>query len=144
MRWRAAQARGVAVVAAIVLAAWSPVARGSDPAVYGKGVGVGETVTVADLLVRPDAYVDQVVRVEGVVTAVCPETGRWIDISTERGTRTVRFEVKHGEIVFPLEVKGRRIVAEGTFRRLEPGAEEAADPDSAVTFKIEGTGAVIH
>jgi hypothetical protein len=127
------------IVAAIVATLGIVSAETEDPTVYGKGVELGDTVTVADLLLRPEAYVDQVVRVEGVITGVDPTAGAWIDISPPRETRTLRFEVVDGEIVFPPEAKGRRVVAEGTFRKREPTADRPS-----VTFVIEGTGAVVH
>ena len=45
----------LSALVAVLLAACLAATSGPSPTIYGKGVGVGETVSVADLLVRPDA-----------------------------------------------------------------------------------------
>jgi len=151
---------GWTIAVAACLAAVAVMA--DDPAVYGQGVRINETLTVADLLVQPERYVDRVVQVEGVITYVCPIPGCWIDLSEKDASRKIRFEPKDGEIVFPREVQGHRAVVEGTFRRLALNEQEAASrarreaelrgepfDRASVTgprtiYVIEGTGAVVQ
>ena len=74
----------------------------------------------------------------------------------------MRFKVEDGVIVFPKDAKGKDVVAEGIFRRIEMSKEEAIahgrheaeetkkpfDPASitgpVVSYQIEGVGAVVR
>lgn len=154
--------RRPALLASALLSATFVAGAPAGPAVFGEGVTIGETVSVADLLVTPDLYVDQRVQVEGVVTAVSADGGRWIELSDESGSRTVRFRSKDPELVFPPEIKGRRAVVEGVFLKIRLTEQEAIararerarkggeqfDPSTAVAprtvFLLEGTGAVVR
>ncbi|MBT3222788.1 MAG: DUF4920 domain-containing protein [Proteobacteria bacterium] len=128
---------------------------------FGEGVTLTESVLVSELLGNPDAYVGKLVRVEGLVTKVCAKRGCWISIASDEEFQELRFKVKDGVIVFPPEVKGEQVVAEGIFNKYELTQEQAIarakhkaeehgtefDP-SAITgpevfYQVDGKGAVI-
>ena len=91
---------------------------------YGKSLSKeAVSVTVAQLVDEPESYVDKRVRVTGVVTDVCSKRGCWILIGGDDG-KTVRFKVKDGVIVFPIESKGKRADAEGIFTKFELSKED--------------------
>jgi hypothetical protein len=131
----------------------------SEGVELGKAVGAGEKVTIGQLLADPEAWVDKMVTIEGKITDVCPKAGCWVDISD--GTQKIRFKVKDYEIVFEADTKGRNVVAEGIWTRLELSKEQAIaqakhhaeetgqkfDPSSitgsTTTYRIQGTGAVL-
>jgi hypothetical protein len=135
--------------------------RADEPAKFGKSVPAAESVKLADLLASPASYVDKTIRVTGKITAVCPHAGCWIDVAGE-GSDVVRFKVDDGVIVFPKTVKGKDVVAEGIFRRIEltkemaiafarHEADETGKPFDASTitgpvvrYQIEGIGAVVR
>jgi hypothetical protein len=94
--------------------------------VYGSGVKVSQPVAIGDLLDHPETYLGKRIRVDGQITGVCPRMGCWIDIADEKG-HSIRFKVKDGEIVFPMEAKGKSVAAEGVLTKLELSAEEALD-----------------
>lgn len=138
-------------------------AEEETPSVYGPGVRAGETVAIGELLAQPDRYVDKIIRVEGIITDVCPMAGCWIEIASDAGdSRSVRFKVKDGEMVFDVDLRGRRTVAEGTFRKITLTKEQAIeyarhladergadfDPETSpmptTIYRIEGIGAVVH
>jgi len=137
-------------------------AMADEAAVYGTVGAEAKSVSVVDLLSRPDDYVDTMVRVEGSIAEVCPRMGCWIDIAGQDGSSTIRFKVKDGEIVFPVETKGKRVVAEGRFTRIEMTEDEAVawakhvaeelgnefDPETAevstVIYQIAGSGATVR
>lgn len=119
-----------------------------------------QVVSVDELKKNPDAYLNKLVRVEGVVTNVCEHRGCWITVGGD-DFQEVRVKVKDGEIVFPVDVKGKTAVAEGVWtkhvitkeqaiKRGEHHAEETGetfDP-STITgdqtfYQIQGVGAVI-
>ncbi len=126
---------------------------------YGEALSGVSVVRIADLVNTPEKYVGEKVRVAGLVEDVCPMKGCWIDILENEGRETIRFKVTDGVIVFPVEAKGREVVAEGVLRKHEMSkrratswmrhlAEEKGEPfdESSVTgpmvfYQIEGLGA---
>ena len=127
---------------------------------FGAGVKLTETTTVGAILAAPKEYSGKTVRVEGMVTDVCPKRGCWFELAGDKPGQKLRFKVTDGEMVFPMDSKGRKAVAEGTVsvteltleqtkQRAEYEAKEYGktyDPASitepAVSVRIDGTGAV--
>ncbi|MFA6955940.1 MAG: DUF4920 domain-containing protein [Thermoanaerobaculia bacterium] len=128
---------------------------------YGKAPGAGEPVKLSELLASPDKYVGKTVKVEGIITDVCAKRGCWMAIAGDKEFQSIRFKVEDGVIVIPMEAKGKKGVAEGTFTKIEMTKEQAIehakhvaeeqkkpfDPASvtgpSVMYQINGTGAVI-
>lgn len=128
---------------------------------YGKPLTSATPVKVSELMATPDAYVGKVVKVEGLITEVCPKRGCWINVAGDREFQTIRVKVEDGVIVFPLTDKGKKVVAEGTFTKMELTKEQAIerakhhaeetktkfDPASVTgpqtIYQIMGTGAVV-
>jgi len=133
----------------------------ADGTLYGKGVSSENLVKVSELLARPDAYLGQTVRVEGLAVGVCKHRGCWVEIASDKEGETVRVKVQDGEIVFPPELLGSTIAAEGvwtankldmdtTLKVCEHQAQEAGehfDPSTVTEcmtlYQITGTGAVV-
>lgn len=129
---------------------------------YGKGAESGKTVKISELFARLDKYEGKLVRVEGMVVAVCPKRGCWIRIASDKQFQALQFKVQDGEIVFPMSAQGKYVVAEGivrkvqlsleqTISRLKDEAEERGEPfdeskvkKPLVFPKLEGIGAVIR
>lgn len=149
-------------VAVLVVAAFCAAPRAETAGqVYGAGLTEATKVSTLELLEHPQDYVGKLVRVEGRVADVCPHRGCWIDIVGEGAQRAVRFKVEDDVIVFPLEIKGRHVVAEGRFtaqeldheatlRWEEHLAEERGEPFDPASvegprtyYRIEGSGAVV-
>jgi hypothetical protein len=136
-----------------------PVAFAAD---YGKALSAAQPVQVSELIASPDKYVGKVVKVEGLVTDVCAKRGCWMTLAGDKEFQTVRIKVDDGVIVFPMEAKGKKAVAEGTFKKtdltreqtleyLKHQAEESNrpfDPKSVTAgmtlYQIKGTGAKIQ
>lgn len=135
----------------------------ADGTVLGKGVGNTAPVKIADLLTNPDAYVGKTIRVDGLVTDVCPKRGCWMTLAGDDESQSVRIKVDDGVIVFPKDAKGKRASAEGVFTKIELTRDEAIeqakhraeelgqvfDPSKAgdlptVLYQIKGTGAVVR
>jgi len=130
--------------------------------VYGGGVDLAQSVAVSDLLANPDLYAGQSVRIEGVVSGVCPKRGCWIDIAGNQPGQQVRFKVRDGVMVFPMAENGKYAVAQGVVRKMPMTLEESknyaayqareygADMDPAkitepiTLVRLDGTGAVIR
>ncbi len=129
---------------------------------YGAGVGKAQVVKISELMARPDAYVGKTVKVEGLITAVCPRRGCWMELASDKEFQTIQIKVDDGVMVFPLEAKGKVATAEGVFTRIDVPVERVEamkrheaeekgvpfDPKSVkgpeVIYRIQGTGAVIR
>lgn len=128
---------------------------------YGKGVAAADTVLVSELMAHPDSFVGQTVRVKGTAVAVCAHRGCWVNIASDQEGQTVRVKVNDGEIVFPAEIVGEQLVAEGVWTSNKLDLEttrmvcaneaekhgESFDPESVTEcmtlYQISGTGAVV-
>ena len=138
-------------------------ALAADEARFGKAFEEPTAVKADEFLANPDAWVGKRVRVEGLVTDVCPKKGCWLRLAGDKDqTRTVTFKVKDGVMVFPVSAKGKRADVEGTLKKIELTQEQATarakhmaeekkvpfDPKSVkgpeVIYQIDGTGAVIR
>ena len=128
---------------------------------YGKGVSEATPVKLSELMAKPDDYVGKVVKVEGLITEVCAKRGCWINVAGDKEFQTIKIKVEDGVIVFPLTDKGKKVVAEGTFTKMELTKEQAIErakheaeekgtkcDTSKITgpttvYQIQGTGAVV-
>jgi hypothetical protein len=111
--------RALTVLALFALLA--PLAAGAET--YGGGVTLAETTSIGKILAEPDAWVGKHVRVEGEITDVCPMKGCWMEISEPEGDR-IRIKVADGVMVFPVEGKGKRAVAEGVVEAIPMNREQ--------------------
>ena len=85
------------------------------PAVYGEGVGDGPVVPISTVLAHPDSFAGKTVKVAGTAVAVCEHRGCWVELASDKEGQTLRVKVEDGVIVFPREILGHRVVAQGTF-----------------------------
>lgn len=149
----------VLLVSVLVLAAAGSALAGEK--VYGKGVTGTEVVKVSDLIATPDQYIGKTLRVEGMVVGVCAHRGCWINVAGDQEGQTVRVKVEDGVIVFPPEIVGDMVVAEGVWTANELTLEQTKEvcaaearkagenynPDDVTTcktlYQISGTGAVV-
>jgi len=127
----------------------------------GKPLQLKEPVSIADVLAKPDAYVDKTVQVKGKVTEVCRMMGCWMAIADPATNKSIRIKVEDGEIVFPKDAPGKTAIAEGTLVKLSMTKDQAMaqarheaeeqggkfDPNSvkgaSVTYQIKGIGVVL-
>jgi hypothetical protein len=129
---------------------------------FGAGVKLAETTPIATILADPKAFQGKTVRVEGMVTDVCPKRGCWFELAGASPGQKLKFKVTDGEMVFPLDAKGKQAVAEGVVAVRELSLEETKeyaeyeakeygkpyDPASITKptsiVRLDGTGAVFR
>ncbi len=127
---------------------------------FGAGVKLTDTTTLAAILADPKSFAGKTVRVEGQIVDVCPKRGCWMDLAGAAPGQKVRFKVTDGEMVFPVDAKGKRAVAEGVVAVSELSLEEskeyvahqqreyggaAVEVTQPMTIvRIDGLGAVIQ
>lgn len=80
---------------------------------YGKDITVKETTKISDIVAHPEKFNGKRLLVEGPIVDVCKTRGCWIKIGGDKEFESLRFKVEDGVIVFPLEIKGKSVVAEG-------------------------------
>lgn len=128
----------------------------------GEPLTLTEVTKVSDINKNIDKYVGKRVLIEGMVINVCAARGCWMDISSDIPFEKIQVKVVDGEIVFPLEAKGRTALVEGIAEELKLSREEAVElarhqaMESGGTFdpasitgpvnflRIRGLGAVIR
>ncbi|NCS87719.1 MAG: hypothetical protein AUK34_04895 [Ignavibacteria bacterium CG2_30_36_16] len=128
---------------------------------YGKGVTLKEKTKISDIFANPEEFTGKKVLVEGMIVDVCSKRGCWMEIASDKEFEKIKIKVEDGEIVFPLEEKGKTALVEGTIEKIEMTKEQAIerakhhaeevgqkfDPASVtgpeVFYQIRGLGAVI-
>jgi hypothetical protein len=129
---------------------------------YGKQITLNEITPISELFKNPTEYVGKTVLVEGLIVKVCEQRGCWIDIASDKEFEKIRLKVDDGVIVFPMEEKGKEIIAEGIFEELiytkedlikqgEHMAKEYGTPfdpksitEGKTTYRLKGLGAIVQ
>lgn len=130
--------------------------------VYGNGVTEKEVTMISTILDDAGKYVGKTVAVEGTIVDVCPKRGCWMDLASDKAFQKIRIKVTDGEIVFPLDAKGKKARAQGVVEAIEMSREDAIkyyehlaeekgekfDPSTVngpvTLYRIKGTGATIQ
>ncbi|PJA95591.1 MAG: hypothetical protein CO129_11020 [Ignavibacteriales bacterium CG_4_9_14_3_um_filter_34_10] len=86
---------------------------------YGKEISLKNKTKVSDILANPSKFEGKKVLVEGTIVGVCETRGCWIELSGDKDFQKIKVKVNDGEIVFPLEVKGKKALVEGEVYSLE-------------------------
>ena len=128
---------------------------------FGQPVSLSEETAISSIIDNPDAYVGRKVKVSGLVIDVCSRRGCWVYLAGDREFEKIRIKVTDGEIVFPMEARGKQAVVEGVVESMELSKEqviarrkhhaeetgEAFDPASVTSgetiLRIRGLGAEI-
>lgn len=140
-------------------AATAPAPKGQT---FGAGVKLTDSTPIDAILAEPKKFDGKTVRVEGMVTDVCPKRGCWFEMAASKPGQKLRFKVTDGEMVFPPDAKGKKAVAEGvvavkeltleeTKERAEYEAKEYGKPydpasitEPQAMVRIDGTGAIFN
>ena len=133
--------RTVAAFVVVIALAGLAVAGDLEGTSYGKGVTITEPTPIATLLAKPEGFVGQKVRVDGVITGVCEKRGCWMQVTDPDTGQGVRIKVEDGVIVFPYESMGHRAAAEGTFEAVKLTPEQVAARAAAAKEAAAGAAA---
>jgi len=158
-----ANAASTAASGSAAASAAAPVASATPAGnTFGAGVKLPASMSIDALLADPKAHVGKTVRVEGMIVDVCPKRGCWMDLAGSGPGQKLRFKVTDGEMVFPVDAKGKFAVAEGVVAVNELTLEETkeyvayqqkeygGDRDPATVtepmriVRLDGTGAVVR
>ena len=92
---------------------------------YGRTLSDGSIHGIDELLLSADENLGKDLLVTGIITEVCPMRGCWIQVKDDHSNVSMRIKVADGEIVFPLSAKGKNVIAEGKFIKLELSEKQA-------------------
>jgi hypothetical protein len=120
---------------------------------FGTGITLTETTAISAILDQPEQYVGKTVMINGLVVDVCARRGCWIYLAGDRPFEKIRIKVTDGEIIFPMEARGKSATVEGvveTFEltrdevvaRRKHHAEETGEPFDPAT--VEGGETVLR
>lgn len=129
--------------------------------VLGQELQLTQTTKVSEINAQPEKYLGKRVQIKGMIINVCAARGCWMDIASDAPFQKIQVKVVDGEIVFPMEAKGRNAQVEGIVEKLELSHEQALewakhkameqgekfDPAQitgpTTIYRIKGLGAVI-
>ena len=149
----------VLVIFVILLSMQNSIVLGANK--YGKEITLKNKTRISEILANPQKYIGKTVLVEGTVVAVCEKKGCWMELSSDKKFQKIKIKVKDGEIIFPLEEKGKTALVEGVVYEIKMTKEQAIeaakneaeehgkkfDPSSVTgpvtLYQIKGLGAVI-
>lgn len=94
---------------------------------FGAVVDKTKLVEVADILAKPQSYLQQQVTVKGTVEAVCQKKGCWMQFAADANQPTFRIKVKDGDMVFPVSAKGKTAYASGKLDPIEMDLESTRE-----------------
>ncbi|MFC2103629.1 DUF4920 domain-containing protein, partial [Bacteroidota bacterium] len=73
----------------------------------------------------PEEFLDKIVLVEGEVLDVCSKAGCWMELQSDVEGEKIKIKVKDGEIVFPVDAKGKNAFVQGKVYKIDLTQEEA-------------------
>jgi len=111
----------------ILLYLFFSVAAYSQSDKYGKEISLTEKTSISKILETPEQFVGKTILVEGEVLDVCAMAGCWMELKSDAENQKVKIKVKDGDIVFPVEAKGKTALVEGTVYKIELTKEEAVE-----------------
>lgn len=94
---------------------------------YGKKISLTEKTSISKILAEPEEYVGKTVLVEGEILDVCAMAGCWMELKSDAENQKIKIKVKDGDIVFPVEAKGKDALVEGTVYKIDLTKEEAIE-----------------
>lgn len=139
-----------------------PVYSMAKPLLLGEPLSIEKVTPVSVINNTPGDYLGKKVLIEGLVINVCAKRGCWMDIASDVPFEKINVKVVDGEIVFPLEAKGKIARVEGIAEEIKLTKEQAIrmakhraqeqgtafDPASVTGpvsyYRIKGLGAEIQ
>ncbi|MEW6219051.1 MAG: DUF4920 domain-containing protein [Thermodesulfobacteriota bacterium] len=109
----------------VLFCGWLLLASGAAAAeLYGRPLTLVEETRISTILAAPKAYVGKEVLVRGVVIDVCSRRGCWLELAGDAPGQKIQVKVTDGEIVFPMEARGRQALVQGLVEELSLTLEE--------------------
>ncbi|MBI5216745.1 MAG: DUF4920 domain-containing protein [Ignavibacteriae bacterium] len=107
--------KNLTIIGIIILLFFTFTAMAGSAKKYGKALTLKNVTKVSAILEKPEKYNGKKVLVEGTIVEVCAKRGCWIEIASDKEFESIRFKVEDGVMTFPIDAKGKKVRAEGTF-----------------------------
>lgn len=91
----------------------------------GEPLSLTEVTKVSEINAHPEQYLGKKVLVEGLIIDVCAARGCWMDIASDLPFEKIKVKVVDGEIVFPMEAKGKLARVEGVAEEIKLTKQQA-------------------
>lgn len=91
---------------------------------FGAGLSLSQSTLLSEILANPDSYVGKKVQLKGMIVDVCQRRGCWIYLAGDKAFEKIRVKVTDGEIVFPMEARGKQATVEGIMQKFELSRED--------------------
>jgi hypothetical protein len=114
--------RNLVLAAAAVAILSATVALAGSPKVFGEGVSEGDPVKISKIMEDPESWVGKTVKIEGPVVFVCKHRGKSIDLASDEEFQQLKVMMDPG--TFPMELMGKKAVAEGELKVRQLSMEE--------------------
>ena len=134
----------------------------AEDAKLGKGVSIKSPTPIKEIMANPEKFLGKEVAIEGEITAVCQMQGCWIDVKDASFPEAMQVKVTDGEIVFPKDGAGKKVLAQGTVEKLELTKEKYIEKlkhdereagkkadlskvtGGTTIYRLKGSGAIIR
>jgi len=109
----------VLAVATLGLVSFANLVYAGDTLKLGEDLTITDKTKVSDVLANPENYLGKTVLIEGKITDVCTKRGCWLKVSSDKKKQKIVVKVQDGEMVFPLEARGKTAKIEGVLYKAE-------------------------
>lgn len=86
---------------------------------FGEKVDMSKVMPISKMLASAQKYTKESVTVKGIITSVCAKRGCWMKLASDKRFQNLRIKVRDGDMVFPLNSKGRTAYATGTLKGMK-------------------------
>ena len=97
---------------------------------YGDDFNYDSTQSISSLINNANQFLDKQIITEGKIVDVCPMKGCWIEIKGSDSNQIIRVKVQDDIIIFPQDSKGKKVIVNGVFKKIE------FTKDLAIKWKI--------
>lgn len=100
---------------------------------FGKEIELKEKTNVSEVLKTPESFVGKNILIKGKVLDVCSKRGCWMKLSSDQKKESILIKVKDGEIIFPVDAKGKDAEVEGELFKVTVSKEEQEEMEKEGT-----------
>ncbi len=92
---------------------------------YGDDFNYDSIQSISSLINNANKFLDKQIITEGNIVDVCPMKGCWIEIKDSDSDQIIRVKVQDDIIIFPQDSKGKKVIVNGVFKKIEFTKEQA-------------------
>lgn len=92
---------------------------------YGDDFNYDSIQSISSLINNANKFLDKQIITEGNIVDVCPMKGCWIEIKDSDSDQIIRVKVQDDIIIFPQDSKGKKVIVNGVFKKIEFTEEQA-------------------